>query len=306
MNYYSYSRLVMGYDLLYQSPEELRAKPFYRVHGHFSHTRTCPYCSTNVYIFRSDDTYSGIEFLKACPVCNWWRYMSRTWHTTTDFEQVAIMSKRSVAEDNTPLEEIRKFLIRNWGDRRQISAHKCEEVVAFVFKEFLDCEVRYLTNSVFAKDKGIDFVLVNDARGVAYAFQVKRRQTEKRECVKCVREFIGCLAESPYNKGYFVTTADSFTKDAWIEYDDSYDTLRQRGLEVSLVDGTSLFKMLKSARMETAGDRSLRHLLSSRQCSGGIDHWHWVQGAPVGEPTELTPDDVFVALGIQQGTGGDK
>lgn len=267
MSIYQYNRLVRGFSFASLSPHDLKTHPYYRVHGHFGDIRSCPFCLSAVRLVTASANRQWIkDWILFCPECTWWRHKLRDYLQFEDYETTAIMSKLGVSDDDLPIAELRRHLMKNWGARKEISPAQCERLVADIFEEAMDCEVVYLTDSVYAKDRGIDFVLVNSERGLTIAFQVKRRQTDKRECVRCVREFVGSLSASPYDVGYFVTTADSFTRDAKLEREDSIEDLAKRGLEVTLVDGRDLLAHIRRQKSTTGALRRLERFVR-KECS---------------------------------------
>lgn len=283
---------------------EVYTDEFYQIHGHFGTATHCPYCSTPLHTFLGETQNRELEpidhFVKLCARCQWWRYMMRVWDKMDEFETIPLLSKRAVAADDAPIAEITHHLLRHWGDRKLISPRQCEELVADVFKGVLNCEVHYLTNSVYAKDGGIDFVLLNDNIGIVYAFQVKRRMTDRKECVKCIREFIGALAQSPYRHGYLVTTADTFTRDAYSETTASVDTLKKRNLEVSMIDGRQLYALIKRGRVGTPLEHQLTAIVR------GVDHkvgaWQLTRLGTKAQNRLFRSEELLAECGVQPGT----
>jgi hypothetical protein len=135
--------------------------------------------------------------------------------------------------------------MRNWGDRKLITAGQAEALVADVFRDVLDAEVFYSSNGVYAPDGGIDFVLVQTASGIEYAFQVKRRLTDRPECVEEVRAFLGAVASSHYSHAFYVTTSPRFTSAAQEELKSGGVHLAQHGIQIELVDGERLSAFLR-------------------------------------------------------------
>lgn len=208
--------------------------------------------------------------LVLCKRCGWFRTLTQ-WFIDSPvfpiiFAESAVLQKKDISNADVPLEELRSHLVRNWGDRRTISAGRAEELVASVFREHLDGEIHYTTNGVFSPDGGIDFVVVQSESGVEYAFQVKRRLTDKPECVQSVRSFVGALATSKFARGYFVTMAPRFTSTTVSEMEDARVNLTTRNLRIELIDGSKLFALLRNGacrrpsfndlRLRTGGDET--------------------------------------------------
>jgi hypothetical protein len=207
-----------------------------------------------------DTIYTHMR-LSVCPKCYWWRALIHPVPEGEVYEFISIMNKKHVSSDDIPIEELRNHLLKHWGHRKIISPKKCEQLVESVFKNYYNCEVHYNSNSVYSKDGGIDLIFVKKNEGVSAVIQVKRRQTDKPESVQCIREFIGSVAQSKYNHGYFVTTADNFTRDANIEFNNSIENLNQRNIELHLINGTHLFDLLTNCRMKTNGIIQLEDFL---------------------------------------------
>ena len=91
-----------------------------------------------------------------------------------------------------------------------INDKKMEELVASVFKDFMDCEIKLVGKS---HDGGKDLILLN---GENQTFvQVKRRtQANKVEGVSCIRDLIGASIIGDAKACVFVTTANHFSKPA--------------------------------------------------------------------------------------------
>ena len=82
-----------------------------------------------------------------------------------------------------------------------------EELVADVFKDFVDCEIRLVGKS---HDGGKDLILLDGDKQTFV--QVKRRtRNEKTEPVSSIRDLIGASVIGDANACVFVTTADHFS-----------------------------------------------------------------------------------------------
>jgi hypothetical protein len=91
----------------------------------------------------------------------------------------------------------------------------------------------------------IEVLLLNNESLTLDPFLVKRRQTEKKEGIRHVREFIGAIANSPFNEGFYVTTAPDFTGYALKELNESEINLLGKNIKISLVDGSRLRSLLE-------------------------------------------------------------
>lgn len=297
MNYYKFNKIAEGHNSAIGDIKKIQEEPFSKVHGIMYYQKRCPYCFSELHFFRCERTDST-DLYKVCPKCNWWRNSILYYSYWDYFHKVAVMTKKDGKEDMAPVIELQKNLLKNWGARKEITAGQCEQLIAEIFKQVLDCEVNYLTSSVYAPDHGIDFVLVNDKKGITYAFQVKRRQTDNPESVRCVREFIGSVAQSKYNKAYFVTTASAYTRNVWSEYNDSVEQLKKKNMDLLLIDGTQLYKILKKYDFFAEENIQLRDLII-RQSSYG-DKWTLVEGFPDENCKECILDELFSVLNLRE------
>ena len=225
-------------------------------HGDISNVEKCPYCACNISYWNAveypkewyfDDPID-IELL-LCNSCGWYRYRAIDWMDAPPTEvvnRIAILAKENIDDANSPINNLRRYLIKNWDDRKSISAQNAEELIAGIFKDHLNCEIRYTTNGVYTPDGGIDFVLVNTNKGIEYAFQIKRRLTDSPERIQPIREFIGAVAGTPFKHAYYVTTAERITKYAKKEMKRSLSNLKKRNIYLNIIDGNELFHILKS------------------------------------------------------------
>jgi hypothetical protein len=245
---------------------------FRNTHGRIEDTVMCSYCQASV------NGWSAVEVrppersvlwaeretndiqLVLCPSCGWFRYTVHKWLSGDQSPQVidVVATLRKGLTDTAPSMELHRYLDKKWNARKDLSAGRAEELVAAVFKEYLDCEVIYTSNGVYAPDGGIDFVLVNSDRGIEYAFQVKRRLVNTPECIRHVREFIGAVATSKYRHAYYVTTADRFTGAATAAVSSGDSHLRTHDIELQLVDGCALRSLLRKKSVVPATIKALR------------------------------------------------
>lgn len=236
------------------------------IHGVPALITKCPFCSSEIQhwiaIIRDAETnFADHEFhIIICGTCGWWRSS----HLDIDdiqcviiVHRIALLTQLSVSDETAPLAEIRRILRRDWRYAKEISAKKAEDLVASIFAEHLNCEIHYCSNGVFAKDGGIDFVLVNTEKGIEHAFQVKRRINSKAERVQPIREFIGSVSMSSYRSAYYVTTSNRFTSAATSEVEQSQAELASRDISVELVSGKRLHELLLQQRAKPATAEAL-------------------------------------------------
>ncbi len=271
-----------------------------RIHGKIEKTKVCPFCSSVLKrwggisiedirhnIYRDWDYNELYYVLIICSACGWYRYRIVD---CSDFSipvaghRISVFSKSDVSDESIPITEIKRYLIKNWQQRKLLTPNIAEKLIADIFKEYLDCEIRYFTNGVYSPDGGIDFVLINSNKGLEYAFQVKRRISDSPEPVTEVRQFLGAMASSPFKHGYYVTTADRFTRSTIKEIQSSEKNIQNHNLSINIVDGTDLFKILQSHKLLPQTAIYLRDNLNFIADWFPLDirddHGPWINGYP--------------------------
>lgn len=197
----------------------------------FDHKAICPYCKTkieNVVYSKSvreypDWLYGSFdqsENVVQCPKCGWWEYKySNQSDAILDgirASDVEYASAKLRTFDNAsvevPLEVLREYLLKKPDLIYEIDAHKMEDLVRSVLKDFMpDCEVKHFGKT---RDGGRDGLLI-DAEGKQTLLQVKRRtKADATESVVALRELMGvAILENNLKGCIFVSTADHFSRD---------------------------------------------------------------------------------------------
>jgi len=213
-----------------------------------------------------EDPYE-FTLLTICSTCGWYKSQTYCFWVSPIFPVAvgtsALFLKRELTASDLPIGDLRSHLMRNWGDRKLITARQAESLVADVFRDLLDGEVFYTSNGVYAPDGGIDFVLIQTASGIEYAFQIKRRLTDRPECVEPVRAFLGSVASSRYSHGFYVTTSPRFTSVVRREIEDGGLNLARHDLKVDIIDGTQLYAFLKAGSTSSTPFADLRQRFGS-------------------------------------------
>lgn len=224
----------------------------------------CPVCFGDTSIYRhipEDQTppepYTHYRILQpvmlVCGKCGWWQskaeYVIKTYRSLTKLtEQKSewaysyhpVIEQVDITSNQIAIADIRQHLLKNWEERRFISACKAESLVASLLKEHLKCDVFSSTANVNKPDGGIDLFVAHDNGEIKAAVQVKRRISKNVEPVTEVRNFVGALAIENIQKGIFVTTAERYSSIAL----DIPEKLNSR-LELDLIDSNKLFEILK-------------------------------------------------------------
>jgi hypothetical protein len=134
----------------------------------------CPFCNLSIDHFEATRLYEketvkpslrhldpplpGFDphdkiLLVVCRNCGWYRSQTEMYPESPIFPIVvgssAILEKKELVDPDLPLSDLRSHLIRNWGDRREITPSQAESLVADIFKGYLDGHIRYTTNGVY-------------------------------------------------------------------------------------------------------------------------------------------------------------
>ncbi len=181
--------------------------------------------------------------VKDCTLCGWWQLHAQDgWCNEAGYIfgidsallSAILLPLNSV--NSGPLYALRDHLHRHPERIGAVHPQKMEHLVADVFKEYFDCEVKHVGCS---GDGGIDLLIVRGNE--IFAVQVKRREVRDRaERVSTVRELVGAMIPYGLSKGKVVTTAERFGPSARRYVDD----LRRKRFDIELVDCDAFLGML--------------------------------------------------------------
>ncbi|HFQ5215840.1 TPA: restriction endonuclease [Vibrio vulnificus] len=224
----------------------------------------CPICvcETSIYQHIPEDQappepYEHYAIMQpvmlVCGHCGWWQSkaicVTRSHPSLPKFKGGSsewaysyhpVIEQVDITSNKVAIADMRQHLLKNWEDRKLISAGKAESLVKSLLKEHLKCDVFSSTANVNKPDGGIDLFVAHENGEVKAAVQVKRRITKDVEPVTEVRNFVGALAIENIQKGIFVTTAERYSSVAR----DVPEKLNNR-LELELISGNELFDILK-------------------------------------------------------------
>ncbi|NOJ14002.1 restriction endonuclease [Vibrio splendidus] len=221
----------------------------------------CPICFSKIERYRYTDADDDGDrpsenwlifdtLLHLCNTCSWW-YSTQEGLLNGNGQKVfspsiyyPVIEKIDISTDTIPLEDLKSNLMRRWDDRKLISAGKAESLVQSILKEYLSCDVFTATANANSPDGGIDLHVCSKDGSIISAVQVKRRIKRNSEPVAEVRDFVGAMVISGFQKGYFVTTADRFSSVAQ-KVPNQLKEINSR-LELELIDGQKLFDLLKN------------------------------------------------------------
>ena len=198
----------------------------------FQHNAFCPFCkqqiNSKVY-YKSKNEYpewlwgsfDQSETVIQCPICGWWEYKYTNRSDAivdgiraSNVEYSTAILKTYVDNDiDVPLHSLREYILRKPDIIYNIDAHKMEDLVRSVFKDYYpSCKVISFGKT---RDGGKDGLLIDD-NGNQFLIQIKRRtKADSTEGVAGLRELIGVkVLEDNVNGCIFVTTADHFSNPA--------------------------------------------------------------------------------------------
>lgn len=218
----------------------------------------CPFCKkkiNNIIHYKMNNKIewcSGVEYetVIQCEQCGWWEH-SYTFSsddideglraTSVELTQ-AILRSYDIGSKSIPIEVLNKYIAENPRKIYGINDKKMEELVASVFKDFIDCEIKIVGKS---HDGGKDLILLNGEKQTFV--QVKRRmRDDKVENVSCIRDLIGASIIGDADACIFVTTADHFSKPA---QDAAKKAVEKKILDsFDLIDYNSFISMLNLQR----------------------------------------------------------
>ena len=151
-----------------------------------------------------------------CISCGWWEkyfyetYVKRSkgqgWFRSIRKGAAAKLYTLDTTDIETPIDELRSYLLKKWDARFSVDWRLMEEAVGSIFRD-LGYQVRVTGRS---NDGGIDAILDGNT-DKPIGVQVKRYK-DKIQAAQ-IRELTGALVCQGITKGIFVTTSD-FTKGA--------------------------------------------------------------------------------------------
>ncbi len=183
----------------------------------------CPFCKDkidNQVYYKMNNKISwckAVEYERViqCPRCGWWEHsysfvsddIDEGLRATSLELAQAVLRTYDDDSKSVPIDILNKYISRNPEKIYGINDKKMEELVADVFKDFVDCEIRLVGKS---HDGGKDLILLDGDKQTFV--QVKRRtRNEKTEPVSSIRDLIGASVIGDANACVFVTTADHFS-----------------------------------------------------------------------------------------------
>jgi restriction system protein len=190
------------------------------------------------------DSQSSEVRVEYCWSCGWWRLIKtisigaeahQMWDIV--FGCAGILKQMDAVDVNVLMDEIRRFLVRNYENRINVEPKLFENLVASVFKS--------LNYSVLATgythDGGIDMVLINsDNKQIG----VQVKNTKNLIEVEQLRSFLGALLLKNIPEGLFITTS-SFRSGA----NKFSEKASQSGIPIKFMNASAFYDALKIAQI---------------------------------------------------------
>ena len=187
--------------------------------------------------------------LYVCHSCQWW-HSTKEGRINGDGTKAyspniyyPVLEEIDISSNAILINDLKVSLLKNWEDRKIISAGKAESLVQSILRDHLSCDVHTSTANVNNADGGIDLHVCSKNGDIISAVQVKRRISRNSEPVSEIRNFVGAMEIEGIKKGIFVTTAERFTDPAK-KIPEKLKNVNSR-LELELIDGQRLFELLK-------------------------------------------------------------
>lgn len=198
----------------------------------------CLYCSTA--LVSHPDSAKHPATVRYCPVCGWWWVERVQTHGFLGGGNLQMhgtyvaLAEFDTTDINTPLQEVRQYLVARYNDRMSMAWELFEDVVREVFRDSGFTVVA----SGRRKDGGIDAVLSMGTSSGCIGVQIKRSRNQIQ--VAQIRSFLGALMLKGLAAGVFVTTS-GFTKGA---RQAAAASPTAAGVPVELVDASKFFDAL--------------------------------------------------------------
>ncbi len=183
--------------------------------------------------------------LHICPDCGWWIAEDRAvlpaihWqHWAVTLASAPALGEFALSDIDTPLQQVRRYLMRKFEARTSMHPRLFELTVASVFRD-----LGYQAFATgYSNDGGVD-VILEDGSGARIGVQVKRQKDAVE--VEQIRAFLGALVLGEYTRGVYVS-ASRFSRGARKAARRS----TQMVMPIELVDAGRFFGMLGYAQLK--------------------------------------------------------
>lgn len=273
----TYSELSVSafYENLSASGDVMNVWPDYAIHDHAFRSIKCPYCNSSLdinvlqrtqLVFKKFVVFDG-KFdisVESCQKCLWWRIKGKDaepfehnggqeFHL--EFSVFGVQYIFDISRIENPTYELNVFLKRNPSLLTDLSPKALERLVADIFRNCMDCEVRHVGQ---VGDRGIDVLAINGEK--VYCIQVKRRsRSDRSEPVSTFRELLGTMVAEGFSHGIVVTTASGPSRYAQSGFLKN-ELLKRQGYRLECIPFLELINLisLNSTKLQATWDRALK------------------------------------------------
>lgn len=208
----------------------------------------CPFCKTKLEsmplkdweVTKGGHYWRDSASASICSMCGWWQASrDRLDHPIPAVKQhvtheasAASLKELDLKDIDTPLSEVRSYLVARYESRFSVHPRLFEQTVASVFSDFgYDAIV-----TGYTADDGLDVILTDTSSRIGV--QVKRYRNSIE--VEQIRSLAGALLLANMTEGMFVTTSD-FQRGA----ERTVKKFNTRGYAIRLLDATRFYEALE-------------------------------------------------------------
>jgi len=176
-----------------------------------------------------------------CPICGWWTahhelYAPPAVANVEGVEKtsaaISVLKNLDVADINSPIDEVKKFLLVRYESRFSLHPRLFEETVGSVFKSL----GYHIQVTGYSGDDGVDVILENESSKIGV--QVKRYRNSIK--VEQIRSLVGALVLKGMTKGIFVSTS-TFQSGAT----NTVNRFEEKGYSIELYDAKRFYDALR-------------------------------------------------------------
>jgi hypothetical protein len=235
------------------------------LHQYWGEEHLCRYCGSTMRLLKKQNLRDQLpektdlvvtHKLLVCDSCGWWQlqevqlehdsYKTDSWYVERVILADSVVEHFDPSSVRTPVDILRKYLLLKFSGIREVHPRKLEEVIASVFHDFYDCDVR-LTSTT--RDGGYDIFAVISEKPVLV--QVKRRgKSNSVEGVDTVRSLLGVMLVNGVPDGMVVSTADHFSAEA--KQAVAMAALADRPHSVKLLDYSLIYDLFRKTDISDA------------------------------------------------------
>lgn len=210
----------------------------------------CIFCHSKLQMLAESVLFGELKSqIRICLTCGWWSKNRRSSglivHEDGRYFSMwgacAQLKNLDLVDINTPLTEIKQYLVAKYESRFELHPKLYEDVVGSVFRS----QGFYTEVTAYQKDGGIDVVLSSNDKTIGV--QVKRYRNKID--VEQIRAFAGALLLGGHTSGIFVATS-SYTGVA----KETSRAFGAKGIPIELIDAEKFYEALKVSQIDDQTD----------------------------------------------------